>query len=193
MDLIFSNKGVRWGLAAILIAIGFPLLFVARDALFEHSPWTAVTAAGPGGSVRPAKAAFVDKVPSVLEVPAESCEGIIDTVNDKIPDPAGTSIDNVAAIYGWTAISTANGIVPRAVYLTITTDDGRHAFVATERASRPDLSEHFNQAALKDAGFRQTVDLSAFPNDFSIGVARVVEGRLEVCKNLRVRVTRSGG
>jgi hypothetical protein len=124
----------------------------------------------------------------------ESCEGSIDTVNGKIVDPTGApvDVDNVAAIYGWTAISAQSGIAPQAVYLTITTIDGRRVFVATEPASRPDLSEHYRQSALENAGFRQTIDLSSFRDALSIGVARLVDGVLETCKNPQYRLVLSG-
>jgi hypothetical protein len=194
MDMTFSKTAFRWGLAAVLIAIGFPLLFLVRNALFDHSPRIADATADPAGT-RPASSAkaslaFVNSIPGVREVPAESCEGSIDTVNGKIPGPAGApvDVDNVAAIYGWTAISTSSGVAPQAVYLMLTTTDGRQVFVATERASRPDLSQHYSQSALENAGFRQTVDLSTLSNVIAIGVARLVEGRLEVCKNLSVRL-----
>jgi hypothetical protein len=109
-------------------------------------------------------------------------------VNGKTPDAAATPVDNVAAIDGWTAISAASGVAPRDVYLMLTTADGHRAFVATERASRPDLSRRYSQSSLENAGFKQTVDLSTLPNVLAISVARLVEGRLEVCDNLSVRL-----
>jgi hypothetical protein len=193
MPVRLSKTVFRWVLAAVLIAIGFPILFLIRDAVFDHSPWVAATPAQPvatqsAATVKPSRA-FLNSIPGVREVPIATCEGSIDAVNGKTPDATATPvIDNLAAVDGWTAISTATGVAPEAVYLMLITADGNRAFVATERKPRPDLGRHYSQPALENAGFRQTVDLSTMPNVLAISVARVVEGRLEICNNLGVRL-----
>ena len=130
--------------------------------------------------------------PSDLPVSSvDFAEGSIDTIDDSPPAPT-IEIGSLVAVAGWMAISIKEGILPDAVYVTLTDQDDQVAYIKTRRAVRTDVVQHFDQPKLRESGFVATFPSSHLPGNLTLGLARETGGRIELCRNFQVLLRRGG-
>ncbi|MGO9327499.1 MAG: O-fucosyltransferase family protein [Steroidobacteraceae bacterium] len=121
---------------------------------------------------------------SAYESSTDSCEGNVDRINGAPPNQLPRTIVDRLAVQGWLAISGKDGILPDAVFVTITDEQGHKVYLKTRRSRRPDVMEYFKQPNMLDAGFETADDIKRFSGNFLLGISRVYDGRLESCNQL---------
>ena len=113
-----------------------------------------------------------------------ACEGSIDFVRSLAPD--GLSVlGHVLTIAGWVAVDGKAGLAADAIYVTIRDERGEFQFVATRPTPRPDVAQYFKRSFARDVGFSTSILVEHLHGAYQIGMARSVNGTLEMCDNLR--------
>ena len=113
-----------------------------------------------------------------------ACEGSIDLVRSLAPD--GLSVlGHVLTIAGWVAVDGKAGLAADAIYVTIRDERGEFQFVATRPTPRPDVAQYFKRSFARDVGFSTSILVEHLHGAYQIGMARSVNGTLEMCDNLR--------
>jgi hypothetical protein len=120
-------------------------------------------------STHPAKADL-----SFLEIVASpvSCEGYIDTANEA---------NGILSVGGWLVMS-KDGVVPGATFVSLTDQHGEKTYFETQTISRPDVKKSLNQPDMPDAGYHANIDVSSSAGNYTLGLARVYNGKLENCE-----------
>jgi hypothetical protein len=128
--------------------------------------------------------------PSDLPVSeVESGEGSIDTIDDSAA-ASEVTVGALVSVVGWMAVSVEKGVLPDAVYVTLTNQDGQVVYVKARRAARTDVAAHFNQPKLRESGFVAIFPSSRMRGNLILGLAREREGRIELCRNFRILLRR---
>lgn len=131
---------------------------------------------------------FEDRFKGVNLAEADQCDGVIDSINSAAFAPRGYSASALLSISGWLAISVKRGILPSAVYVTLTDDHGGVTYIKTRRMPRPDVGEYFNQPVLIDSGYSAIGDLSSIKKGvYSLGLAIEASGRIAACPKYNVK------
>jgi len=110
------------------------------------------------------------------------CEGFIDVVNGISPAPASLTISNTLSVDGWMAISGKDGVVPDAVFVTLSDENGKKIYIKARRTPRPDVKEHFKQPRMPDPGYTAFIDVSTLSGKYTLGLSRIYKGTLESCQ-----------
>lgn len=120
------------------------------------------------------------------------CEGNIDVVNAMSPAPAGLTISNTLSVDGWMTVSVKDGIVPDAVFVTLSDENGKKIYIKARRTPRLDVKEYFKQPRMPDPGYTAFIDVSTLSGKYKLGLSRVYKGTLESCQqfNLPLLITR---
>ena len=114
-------------------------------------------------------------------VAAQRCEGGFDAVNGASPAPASFTALAKLQVHGWMARSIKPGLVPEAVFVALSDEQGRRLLFRARRTPRPDVGRYFDEAALDASGFAATIDVSAIRGDFFLGLAYLDNGRIVMC------------
>lgn len=118
-----------------------------------------------------------------------ACEGSIDAVN---AEPQGATITHVVktiAANGWLTVSGKDGAVPDLTFLTLTDQRGATQFLKAGKVSRLDLADYFHRKEDRLAGFEVFADVTDLKGKFTVGLARINAGRLEICEQQKRPIT----
>jgi hypothetical protein len=98
-------------------------------------------------------------------------------------DPAHSpaKIADVLSVKGWLAVSGKDGVLPDAVFVTLTDEQRHKIYLKTQRVQRPDVMEHFKQPNLLRAGYETNYDVNRLSGTFMLGISVVHDGNLESC------------
>jgi hypothetical protein len=129
------------------------------------------------------KQLFYGRADYKLTTPA-SCDGNIEFVNNMIPDKT-LVVSSALSVIGWTAIRAWEGVIPEAVFITLTQESGQKLYVAAGRTSRLDVSAYFHQPNIADVGFSAIIDVSGLSGKYVLGVSYTYNGKLEDCAQFR--------
>jgi hypothetical protein len=121
------------------------------------------------------------------------CEGVIDYLNDITPPPSSLHATTVLSLQGWLALSTQEGTVPEAVYVTLTDPQGKVLYLKADKIPRPDVKAHFKHPTMPDVGYRVFAKISDLSGDYILGLSQLNNGELKTCKhfNIPINITRS--
>jgi len=111
-----------------------------------------------------------------------TCDAFIDVVNGISPAPASLTISNTLSVDGWMAISGKDGVVPDAVFVTLSDENGKKIYIKARRTPRPDVKEHFKQPRMPDPGYTAFIDVSTLSGKYTLGLSRIYKGTLESCQ-----------
>ncbi len=124
-----------------------------------------------------------DRPPGDLPVSeVATCEGAIDSFNGQ-PIAQANKIANLISIEGWMTVSGKDGKTPDDVYVTLRKPGGSVSYIKARKAARPDIVKHFGYVSMGDPGFLISFDASSLEGDLTLGLARKVAGRIELCGN----------
>ena len=123
------------------------------------------------------------------EEPRRQCEGHIDALNGRAPDPSTNTVAGAMQVRGWTTISGRDGIVPDKVFVRLQDRSGKPFYVRARAIARDDFKGFFGQPNLADPGFLANIDTSRLGGEYSLSVARLYRGTLERCEQLAFPVT----
>lgn len=116
------------------------------------------------------------------EFRSTNCDGFIDVVNGISPAPASLTISKTLSVDGWMAISAKDGIVPDAVFVTLSDENGKKIYIKARRTPRLDVKEYFKQPRMPDPGYTAFIDVSTLSGKYTLGLSRVYKGTLESCQ-----------
>lgn len=117
-----------------------------------------------------------------------ACEGSIDLVRSITPDGVSVS-GHVLTIAGWLTVDGKAGLAADASYVTIRDERGGVLFVATRPNPRPDVARYFKRSFDRDVGFGTSFLVEHLHGAYQIGMARTMNGTLEICDNLRRQIS----
>jgi hypothetical protein len=123
-----------------------------------------------------------DRPNGMSESRSINCEAFIDVVNGISPTPASLSISKTLSVDGWMAISAKDGIVPEAVFVTLSDENGKKIYIKARRTPRPDVKEYYKQPGMPDPGYAAFMDVSTLSGKYTLGLSRVYKGTLETCE-----------
>jgi hypothetical protein len=92
------------------------------------------------------------------------------------------TISNALSVDGWMAISAKDGIVPDAVYVTLSDENGKRIYIKARRTPRPDVKEYYKQPGMPDPGYTAFIDVSTLSGKYTLGLSRIYKGALESCQ-----------
>jgi hypothetical protein len=110
------------------------------------------------------------------------CDGFIDVVNGISPAPASLTISNTLSVVGWMAISAKDGVVPDAVFVTLSDENGIKIYIKARRTPRPDVNKAYKQPRMPDPGYTVFIDVSTLSGKYTLGLSRIYKGTLESCQ-----------
>jgi hypothetical protein len=123
----------------------------------------------------------------VLAEPTK-CIANIDRINGApVSRDSAIAADNLS-IGGWMVISPSEGIAPDKVFVTLKQENGVTERVGATKISRPDISAHFNNPNLDNAGFLANVDTSSLKGNVTLGLAREYAGKVQECSGFAVSI-----
>jgi hypothetical protein len=117
------------------------------------------------------------------------CEGNIDGLNGKPPNPQSNTVTGAMDVRGWATIAGKEGIVPDAVFARIEGPDGKVIYVKMRALPRGDIKHFFANPDLPDAGFIALIDTSKLDGPYILGFSRLNHGKLERCDQLKIPIT----
>jgi len=126
--------------------------------------------------------------PSLAAPTTQSCEGSIEALNGTPPRMASPTVGNALSIRGWLAVSGEDGIVPDSVFVTLTDETGKLVYIKARSTPRNDIRSHFNQPSMPDPGFATIIDVSSLSGPYTLGLARIYKGNLEVCQQFKLPI-----
>jgi hypothetical protein len=129
---------------------------------------------------------FDDELSASDVIPAEKCEGNIDVVNDTFPIPENFSVSGLLSVNGWLVVSVEEAILPEAVYVVLTDDQGNHKYIRTRQNPRPDVGAYFNKPELARSGYITMADISAFEGQYSLGLAIKQSDKIKICPQFNI-------
>ena len=156
---------------------------------------SAVDASPSGADARGAKLAqaVTEGPPSGLPVSEmDKCEGSIDFVNGSPLGPT-TKITALLSIGGWMTIAGKEGVTPDNVFAVLTAENGRALYVKSAHVPRPDVTAYFGRPDMRNPGFTVTIDTTGLSENLAVQLAREVNGRIEICGNLKLSLGRGSG
>jgi hypothetical protein len=113
-----------------------------------------------------------------------------DLVNSSSTDKPKLTAQSLLSVDGWLVFSVKDGIAADETFVTLTDAQGNIKYVKIHHTVRPDIKEHFKQPALpKDVGFTASVDVSKLQGDYTLGLARAYDGKLEKCIDSIIPIT----
>ncbi len=121
-----------------------------------------------------------------------SCDAVIDTVNGITPMPANAKSERLLSVIGWFAISGQDGIVPDAVYVTLTDQQGNTSYVRTRRTPRSDVKAYFKHPEMPDVGYITYADVSNFRGNYILGLARLYNNQVRKCQAPELPISIAG-
>lgn len=110
------------------------------------------------------------------------CDAVIDTINGVLLPQASLSVSGTLSVEGWHAISAKDGIVPDAVFVTLTSESGETLYIKARRTPRRDVKEYFKQPKMSDVGFTAYIDVSGLSGKYTLGLSRLFKGNMESCQ-----------
>ncbi len=123
----------------------------------------------------------VDHAPSGLtEAPPVQCDLGVDSINGLAPEAAPTMVVDRLSVKGWTAISAKQGIAPEQVFLTLSSWNEK-LYTKAHMSARSDVNAAFGQPGMHDTGFAATMDVSKLDGNYTLGIARVYQGKIDSC------------
>lgn len=115
---------------------------------------------------------------------AQSCEGVVDAINEFPPDslgPSSPTIERVLSVRGWLANSVHQGIVPHTVYVTLS-GPAETYYIAAAKMPRPDVAKYFNAPVMENAGYEVEADVTKLPAArYRVGLAYASSGKVMRC------------
>ncbi len=120
---------------------------------------------------------------------AMACDGSIDEINGMVPAPATATSDRLLSVGGWLLVSAKDALVPDAVFVTLTDEQGETIYLKTRRTPRPDVKTYLNHPTMPDAGYETYADVSKLNGNYFIGLARTYGGKLAACQQFRVPIS----
>ncbi|MGO9602686.1 MAG: hypothetical protein ACLQAT_04660 [Candidatus Binataceae bacterium] len=119
---------------------------------------------------------------SANESSIDAYDGFIDLINAAPPTHSPTKITDVLSVSGWLAVSGKHGVLPDAVFVTLTDEQKNKIYLKTRRVQRPDVMEHFKQQPnLLRAGYETNYDVKRLSGTFMLGISMVHDGNLDSC------------
>lgn len=122
-------------------------------------------------------------------ITAEKCEGNIDVVNDTFPIPENLSVSGFLSVNGWLAVSVDQAILPDAVYVVLSDDQGNRQFLRTRPNPRPDVGAYFKNPELGRAGYISMADISALNGQYSLGLGIKQSNKIKICPQFNIQAT----
>lgn len=120
---------------------------------------------------------------------AEKCDGSIDAVNDTSPAPAKFAASSLLSVSGWLAASVDKAILPEAVYVVLTDEQGNHKYLRTHLTPRPDVGAYFKKTKLNESGYGTMADVSALEGKYTLGLAIKMSGKVKICPQFKIPTT----
>jgi hypothetical protein len=117
-----------------------------------------------------------------------ACDASIDVINGMSPAPATATSDRLLSVDGWLAVSGKNAVVPDAVFVTLTDEQGKTTYLKTRRTPRNDVKVYFNHPTMPDVGYATYADVSQFNGKYYLGLARIYEGKLLGCQQFKIPI-----
>jgi hypothetical protein len=140
-----------------------------------------------GASGACGKGYHIDSQPpgGVSETAPVHYDAYIDHLNGAASSQMCSAISGTLTIEGWMAISAQNGVVPDQVFLTLSNANQR-LYVKTRTVPRPDVNKAFGQPGMRDSGFTANIDVSRLSGEYTLGISRVYQGKLDSCSQLNI-------
>ena len=122
----------------------------------------------------------------------KKCEGAIDSINNISPGIRKIQINHMVEISGWLVKAIDNDVLPEAVYIVLTDDEGKRFYLRTHPTNRPDVATYFNKPKLNRSGFRAFANIFDIKSgQYKLGLAIKDSDRLEICPqfNIPIKIT----
>ncbi len=130
---------------------------------------------------------IINGIPNgVSESGTTTCDAFIDVVNGISPAPTSLTISNTLSVDGWMAISAKDGVVPDAVFVTLSDEKGEKIYVRARSTPRPDVKEYYKQPRMPDPGYTAFIDVSTLSGKYTLGLSRVYKDSLESCQQFNL-------
>ncbi|GAC1607196.1 MAG: hypothetical protein NVS3B3_09610 [Aquirhabdus sp.] len=127
-----------------------------------------------------------DKLSDSEVTTVEKCDGSIDVVNDTFPAPANFSASGLLRVNGWLAASADKAMLPEAVYVVLTDDQGKRKYFRTRPTARPDVGAYFKKQKLNESGYTTMADISALEGKYTLGLAMKMSGKVKLCSQFTI-------
>lgn len=113
------------------------------------------------------------------------CQGSVDAIDGINPDTNNLqSVGSLLSVRGWLASSIEHQIVPKHVFITLSTRGHTEFFITTRKAARPDVNAYFHEPNLPATGYTALADISSLPDgNYSMGLAYMDQTTLHHCHN----------
>ncbi|MFA7685208.1 MAG: hypothetical protein WCX95_00225 [Candidatus Gracilibacteria bacterium] len=129
---------------------------------------------------------FDDELSEVDVTKVEKCDGFLDTVNDRGPDSEEFLVTNLLKVDGWLAVSAEKAILPEAVYVVLTDDEGNRKYLKTHVVSRPDVGAVFGKSELNNSGYSTVADISGLKGRYVLGLAVKMADGIKICPQFKI-------
>lgn len=121
------------------------------------------------------------------ELVVSDCNGFIDSLNGIAPQnrriPSG-----VLSVEGWLVSNSTMSPDAGETYIYLLDDAGEYSFFNVEKTVREDVKVHFGKLDMIDPGYISTFKTNGFYGEYKLGLARGVNGDVEICNNPQVDI-----
>jgi hypothetical protein len=118
----------------------------------------------------------------------QACQGSISDVNGAPSGPETAMVGKALSVQGWMTVSGKDGIVPDLVYVTLTSEAGKIVYIKTHRTPRDDVRRYFGQPGMPEPGYATLTDVSTLSGPYTLGLARIYQGNLRICKEFKLPI-----
>ncbi len=117
-------------------------------------------------------------------------DGNMDNLNGHPSTPTNIETGDILEVNGWLTVSAKDGVAADAAFIAVKDAKGDVHAYATEIKPRPDVGAYFGKQSLNNSGYFARVDVGEMGNAVELGVARMKNGRVELCAPVRsVKIT----
>ncbi len=117
----------------------------------------------------------------------DKCEGAIDYINGVL-SPKHIKAEGLLEVNGWLSTSVENGLLPDAIYVSLTNRTGQTIYIDTQHTQRPDVGVYLNKLPLANSGFKSAADVSSLVGDFTLGLVVQSQGIVRDCAEFKIPV-----
>jgi len=80
-------------------------------------------------------------------------------------------------------------VVPDAVYVTRTDQQGNTSYIGTQSMPRNDVKTYFKHPEMKDVGYITYADVSDFRGSYVLGLARLYKNHMRKCQSPQLPIS----